>query len=282
MENEEKGVRLTQGTIISVTLAIIIAHMIFVSVAYKAGYKKAQEEQKSQSIVGKTEQFVADLEKLAQNPEKSRDYWRIVSKLTTAIGNSVKRNPERMQGFLQDMVNLAVKAGPGLALQVENYANAKLKEEMARLRQESGVAQLAEKDKQISVLQKEVIRAKTLLKEKNEEIRRLKSKLGQPTGEEVPVLLVNDWGYGIAGFKFTNKATGKFWTFYVPPDTGMRTKKNTKEVMLPPGDYKVECHYKGELWAEKEKTVTKEPSTSYRDKWYHCVVQTVCGRKRID
>ncbi len=80
--------------------------------------------------------FLNELQKWSEDPKKRKEYWETVNKLATVVKDEAKRNPEGMQSFLQDMVNLAVKAGPGLALQVEDYASSQVKQEIKELRQE--------------------------------------------------------------------------------------------------------------------------------------------------
>ena len=115
----------------------LVVLLIVISINF-SGCKKTRELvfEEPQSKVEQVDQFLNELKKLREDPEKSKEYLEIIDKLAVLVKEEVKRNPERMESFLENMIEIAVKAGPGLALQVEDYANAELKKEMERLKKE--------------------------------------------------------------------------------------------------------------------------------------------------
>lgn len=131
--------------------ASLIVLVIVISINF-TGCKKTQElvSQESKSKIEQVDQFLNELKKLREDSEKSKEYFEIMDKLSVLVKEEVKRNPERMESFLEDMISIAVKAGPGLALQVEDYANTSLKQETERLKKES-----VELKKRVNKFQKE-------------------------------------------------------------------------------------------------------------------------------
>ncbi|GAI08694.1 unnamed protein product [marine sediment metagenome] len=71
------------------------------------------------------------------------------------------------------MIGIAVKAGPGLALRVEDYANTSLKKEMERLKKES-----VELKKRVNKFQEENNRLSRLGQSRKEETDKLGKALG--------------------------------------------------------------------------------------------------------
>ncbi|MFA4871851.1 MAG: hypothetical protein WC610_02215 [Patescibacteria group bacterium] len=157
----------------------------------KAGWKENVKEVKSPAVspaVPKssleiTNQFFAALQNMAQNPARGNEYRATINKLANVIRNEVGKNPQAMEPFLQEIIDLATKAGPGMALLLQDYANEAVKQEMTRLRQESNMVKLAEKEKQIETLKTELGKLKTAQGEKDqknkEENNRLKTETGR-------------------------------------------------------------------------------------------------------
>lgn len=125
------------------------------------GCKKTQElaSQKPQSKVEQAEQFLNILKELKEDSKKSKEYLEIIDKLAVLVKEEVERNPEGMESFLEDMIRIAVKTGPGLALEVEDYANTILKQKTEILEKKN-----SELLSQISAVQKEVVQIKESLR----------------------------------------------------------------------------------------------------------------------
>lgn len=151
-----KRINLSQN-LVKVSLIVLIA---VISTKF-TGCKKTQEaaSQQTQSKIEQVDQFLNELEKLREDPEKSKKYLEIIDKLAVLVKEEVERNPEGMESFLEDMIRIAVKAGPGLALEVEDYANAILKQKTEILEKKN-----SELLSQISALQKEVVQTKESLR----------------------------------------------------------------------------------------------------------------------
>ena len=128
-----KRIRMLQN-LVKVFLIILVT---VISINF-TGCKKTQELvfQEPQSKVEQVDQFFNKLKKLNEDPNKNKEYLEIIDKLAVLVKEEVKRNPKRMESFLEDMIGIAVKAGPGLAIEVENYADVELKQGMERLRKE--------------------------------------------------------------------------------------------------------------------------------------------------
>ncbi len=171
-------------------VAVVLGATFFLVFLGMIGCQKASPDskpQKSQLNTEQTDQFVEKLIELRKDPEKSSEYLRIIDKLSVLVRKEAETNPQRMKPFLEGMVGIAVKSGPGLALQVEDYANDVIKKRMTRLREESSVIQL-ERQKQIKVIQdekiaelrKQIAALQEIQKENNElsnQINRFQSQL---------------------------------------------------------------------------------------------------------
>jgi len=103
------------------------------------GCKKTQElvSEEPQTKLEQVDQFLNELKKLREDSEKSKEYFEIMDKLSVLVKEEIKRYPEMRKSFLEDMVEIAVKAGPGLALEVEDYADTELKQEVEKLRKQN-------------------------------------------------------------------------------------------------------------------------------------------------
>jgi len=243
----------------------LIVLLIVISINF-TGCKKTQElvSREPQSKVEQVDQFLNELKKLREDSEKSKEYFEIIDKLAVLVKEEVKRNPERMESFLEDMIGVAVKAGPGLALQVEDYADTLLKQEMEKLEKKN--SELLSK---VSVLQKEVVRSKedlkgtkerfnNLLEERMKEVRKKIEAMDKkkfPSEDKVLVVLMNPDHYSFRKFNLVNQSTGKCWTNVVEPG-------NATRLYVPQGEYKFEDYtYEGKFLG-RETLITRPNEVS--------------------
>lgn len=148
---------------------LFVTTIIFCLISCKREVTPQLLPKEDQAITERTDQLISDVKDLKKIPEKNKEYWEIIKKFTAVIGNEVKEDPEAMESSLRDIFNLISKSGPGSALWVEDFANTAVKEEMAKLREESGVIQLKEKDNQILDLQEE----NTQLKQETAKVQKI-------------------------------------------------------------------------------------------------------------
>ncbi|MBU2635398.1 hypothetical protein KJ841_02920 [Patescibacteria group bacterium] len=246
-----KRMKLLQN-LVKVSLIVLV---VVISINF-TGCKKTQElvSKEPQPKVEQADQFFNELKKLREDSEKSKEYFEIIDKLAVLVKEEVKRNPERMESFLEDMIGIAVKAGPGLALEVENYADTELKQEMEKLEKKN-----SELLSQISTLQKEMVQTKEALKETKERLinfleeRRKEiiekieaiDKKSFPSEDEVMVILINHEKHSLRRFSLINESTGKCWTNVVKPESATG-------IYVPPGEYKFEDYtYEGKFLGTK-------------------------------
>lgn len=225
------------------------------------------------NISERAEQFIRDFEQLRGKEDQRKIYLENLSLLTKAVGREVKNHPEMMAGFLQEMVDIAANSNPGLSLQVENYANEAVRKEMERLRQDSNVSNLLEKEKIISQLQSELAAAKNANAEQGDKIKELE-KVIAIINSKVPVLLQNTWMSTLAIFKITSDASGKIFTYTVDDAEGPSGNNpghlGKLEITLEPGDYLVDICDGPRVYAKSNYTVGIKP---VQEK-YHLVITT--------
>jgi hypothetical protein len=77
---------------------------------------------------------------------------KVIAELMPAVIEEVKSNPSLIQEFFPEIVSMVVKDDAMSAIRIENYASQRIKEEMAELRKDASVEQLAQKSKSIAEL----------------------------------------------------------------------------------------------------------------------------------
>lgn len=241
------------------------------------GCKETQE--KPQSEVGQAEQFLSKVKKLREDSKKNKEYFEIMDKLAVLVKEEVKRNPERMESFLEDMIGIAVKAGPGLALEVEDYADTILKQKTEILEKKN-----SELLSQISAFQKEVVQTKESLRiakeaknnffeEKRKEIRKeIESMdqvpiiLGQNTSSFVDFEIISE-SVVISAVAVAIPTDGKIWTFRV------YLNNRYEIVYLLPGKYRFKTRTKEGIECKGELTITRDPSIYYLGGCFHGMIE---------
>lgn len=114
------------------------------------------KEQKTGNAANISDGFFAHLEKLSQDESQKEEHTKIIDRVSRVVIQEAKTHPDSMAYFFDEIVPLAAKFGvPGFGLQVLEYADEAVRQEMQRLKEESNVAQLLEKEKVIHGLKKE-------------------------------------------------------------------------------------------------------------------------------
>lgn len=218
--------------------------------------------------------------------------------LADSIKQELEKDPASVQRFLQEMVDLAVKKYPGMAIQVEKYASEEVKKEVERWKNDANVSNLLRLEEGNKRLKNNLSSAESSAKEHKQRAEKLKveldkavseiqnllvfrerftdlqnrynqaiKKINEPLARGVPVILYNTWIVAHAYFKiFDEKNKNRQWLFSVNPGVYAIVK-------IPPGDYVVEF-YTGNvnnLYARESMTVTEH--ISVEDK-YHGIAMT--------
>lgn len=219
-------------------------------------------------------QFLAYCDKLLQNSSEIQKCPGAREKILKIFENEVRKNPALYSEFFENNLSLVSQVSPGMAIQMEQYASQVMREEMARLKQESTVDNLVRKEKQIADLEKTQAQLQQALEEQKKEIIRLR-EVSDEQSKKVPVLLVNTWLTTPCMFKINNRKTQEDWEFLVSDSDSNRTRK--KEVLLPPGDYSVQfCDQFGSSSFGRSMFTAEPESPEHKGmkEHYHAVVET--------
>jgi len=214
-------------------------------------------------------EFFAYIERVSKNETQKQKYMEVVEKLTQIVGEEARKNPQAMSSHIEEMIRLVPKAGPGIAIQFEEYANAAVREEMNQLRQESSVGELLK-------LKDELARVSNEYKKISEQAKLFSVK--------VPVLLFNAWVDAMAVIKVTSKSTQEINTYTLSPKKYGSPFDSSEVAYLEPGEYTVEfsCKQSAEdkevFCSQSILAVMKEPLSTFRgevvEKQYHAAVFT--------
>ena len=117
-------------------------------------------EQAQASTTDPEQGFFAFAEKLSQDETQKQKYLDVIEKLSHLVSAEAKKNPAGMSSYIEDIIPLIAKAGPGAELLAEEYASEAVREEMKRLRQDSNVVKLVELEKKNADLQEELNKIK--------------------------------------------------------------------------------------------------------------------------
>lgn len=217
------------------------------------------------------------------------------------VSKRMKENPLEMKDFLGDSIDIAAKASPSLAMQIEKYASEEVKKEIERWKKDANILNLLrlesdnktakitlfdlqEVKKKDSQQIEEMKRRIELLSSENRNFLGLKerfidlqqryNKVAARINEEytkgVPVVLVNTWSSTNAFINiFSEEEESKNWTFFVDPRENKQIVVN-----IPPGGYKVKF-YSGSINYSygriSQLTVTEHVSV---DGKFHGIVMT--------
>lgn len=238
------------------------------SVEHNKAKSNAESGQNSPTDIDRTQEFFSSLDKLGQDESQRKNYIDIVEKLSNRVAAEAKKNPEVFASHIEEMILLLPKAGPMVALQVEEYANSALQNEMKRLREESGAAQLLEKEKIIHGLKNE----NSALTEKATQLEKeLKKLLPEGVAEGFGlVFLFNELNFSRPVFVFSEMMSRKEWKFSFEE---IEAQKGAV-VKLPFGSYNLTIY---EYTDNRIKTmqnivVTPEFSCRHNEKWYNGMV----------
>jgi len=244
---------------------VIIALFVFAIIAGCDGGK--------QNISSET-QFIAYCDQILKDTNEMQKYPWAVEKIAMIFENEVKKNPARFSDFFENTIPLVSKNTPGMALQLEQYASEAVRDEMARLKQDSNIENLVKKEKQIADLQKAIGQLERDIEAQKKETTRLLGIM-ELTSKKVSVLLINRWWTTNCLFKIANKKTGDEWEFLLQDADEGRISE--KEIMLNPGDYMVQfCRQDGMVAGKSMFTVEPEmPEHDGMKKHYHAVVESV-------
>lgn len=212
------------------------------------------------------------LEKLSQDEIQRLKYLNTMEKLSRLVSAEAKKNPVGMSSFIEEIIPLISKAGPGAALQAEEYASEAVREEMRRLRQDSNIENLVKKEKQVSDLQKTIGQLEKVIEDQKKEIAHLQ-EIMELKSKKVPVLLINRWLYTNCSFMIESKKTGDQWEYLLQDSDSLVSQK---EIMLLPGDYTVK--FCSPFRLENSSMFTVELEATEHDgmkKHYHAVVESV-------
>ena len=252
----------------------LIVSLLMGAIIILNGCAKKQNDaslSKSQSLVINFQSATANLDatfkdfaEVRDEPANTEKYQEILERMKMFLITEGKKNTPYLQTLLEDIVRAIADVGPGMALQLQDYANKELKLEMERLKNSSNVLALAEKNKQIAELQKEIDALKQNIVSKEKELNELKEKI-LPPSQGVPVILINTYTSDSAYLRIINNDTKQTW-FVESVMVGQ-----PKIINLPPGGYTVESTTSsgGVTYASEKITVFNQPKFYHKNKWYY-------------
>jgi len=221
-------------------------------------------EQAQASTTDPEQEFFTFAEKLSQDETQKQKYLDVMEKLSRLVNAEAKKNPEGMSSYIEEIIPLIAKAGPGAALQAEEYASEAVREEMKRLKEDSNTVKLLEKEKQIAELEeknKKILELATYHKEEFEKFNQGK--------EKYLVALITENSYINVRFQCIENTSKKKYEFQCKT---IRCRIPL-EIELPLGNYSVTLfEYGNYKRATAELSVTHEESAKYLDKPYHGII----------
>jgi hypothetical protein len=240
------------GMIVGVLLAVLSIYSVEKNeskgVFADSGVGRETEQGKKPEI---GREIFAYLGKLAQDQNQKQEYLKVVEKLTRIVEDEAKKNPPAYSSHIEEMVGLVPKAGPGVAIQLEEYASAAVQAKMKQLREDANVAKLIELEKELSLAKKEI-----------KDVRDKEELFSKAVS-----VLLRGWNDSIAKMKITNTRTKEAKEFSVGMDV-------FAEAYLEPGEYSVE--FTSEQFSSVKLmsmfVVLPEAKYEYLGKRYHALI----------
>lgn len=245
-------------------VGVVVGMVLLVGCDAEVGQKSQAQvvQQQAKGVIG--QDFFAFLDKLARDQGQRQKYLEVVERLARVVAEEAKKNPAGMSSYIEEMIPLIAKAGPGAALQAEEYASEAVREEMKRLKEDSNTVKLLEKEKQIAELEeknREIFVLATFYKEEFEKFNQGK--------EKYLVALITENSYTNARLQCIEKASKKKYEFQCETIH----YRVPLEIELPLGNYLVTLfEYGNSKRATAELSVTHEESAKYLDKPYHGII----------